>query len=180
KRPLRVSLFRLAGDGTRCNSGAVQELQNIEIMEYFLTEPNRARFAWFETKAIQRLKSGPLPVSEVRSKPLTPFEIKRNFGAQVGLLGVCNRIVAERVGFEPTMELPACRISSAVPSTTRPPLQGPAAFTIPAPGGVVKPALCYRSACERLRPRASLALKKGVRQRGRRALSAIRAAAIAA
>jgi hypothetical protein len=31
--------------------------------------------------------------------------------------------VAERVGFEPTIRLPVCRISSAVPSTTRPPLQ---------------------------------------------------------
>lgn len=32
-------------------------------------------------------------------------------------------IVAERVGFEPTIRLPVCRISSAVLSTTQPPLR---------------------------------------------------------
>ena len=70
-----------------------------------MTEPNRARFAWFETKAIQRLKIAFEAVSEVRSKPLTPFEIKRNFGAQVGLLGVCNLIVAEGMGLKSNLLL---------------------------------------------------------------------------
>ena len=32
-------------------------------------------------------------------------------------------LVAEREGFEPPMELPPCRISSAVQSTTLPPLR---------------------------------------------------------
>lgn len=31
--------------------------------------------------------------------------------------------MAERVGFEPTIRLPVCRISSAVLSTTQPPLR---------------------------------------------------------
>ena len=33
------------------------------------------------------------------------------------------RIVAERVGFEPTVRLPAQRLSRPPPSTTRPPLR---------------------------------------------------------
>ena len=83
-RPPRVSLFGMAGGGTRYNSGVVQETQDIEIMEYLSTEPNRPRFAWFETKAVQRPEIGVSAVSEVRSPPLNPFEIKRNFGAQIG------------------------------------------------------------------------------------------------
>ena len=38
-----------------------------------------------------------------------------------GIVGHAN--MAERVGFEPTIPLRVCRISSAVPSTTRPPLR---------------------------------------------------------
>lgn len=37
-----------------------------------------------ETKAIQRLKSGASAVSEVRSPPLNPLEIKRNLDAKIG------------------------------------------------------------------------------------------------
>ena len=37
-------------------------------------------------------------------------------------------ILAERVGFEPTIPLRVCRISSAVLSTTQPPLQGAKAW----------------------------------------------------
>lgn len=37
-------------------------------------------------------------VSKVRSPLLNPFEIKRNFSAEIGLLGVCNLIVAEGMG----------------------------------------------------------------------------------
>ena len=40
--------------------------------------------------------------------------------------------MAEREGFEPPIRLPVCRISSAVLSTTQPPLRG-------AEGGVLKP-----------------------------------------
>lgn len=32
--------------------------------------------------------------------------------------------MADRVGFEPTIPLQVCRISSAVPSTARPPVRG--------------------------------------------------------
>ena len=115
QRLLRVSLFRLAGDGARYNSGVVMKHQDIEITSSFWTEPNRPRFAWFETKAIQRLKSSVPAASEVRSKPLTPFEIKRNFDAQIGLVGVCNLIVAEGVGFEPTVDSRPRRFSRPVP-----------------------------------------------------------------
>ena len=85
----------MAGGGTRYNPGVIQETQDTEIMEYLSTEPNRPRFAWFETKAVQRPEIGVSAVSEVRSPPLTPFEIKRNSGAQIGLSGVRNMIVAE-------------------------------------------------------------------------------------
>src|SRR5215472_4485797 len=34
-----------------------------------------------------------------------------------------NKVLAEREGFEPPIRLPVCRISSAVLSTTQPPLQ---------------------------------------------------------
>src|SRR5690606_20512118 len=71
----------------------------------------------------KRLKIGFDSVSEVRSKPLTPFEIKRNFGAQIALSRVCNRIVAEREGFEPSIRFPVYTRSRRAPSTTRPPLR---------------------------------------------------------
>ena len=77
-----MSLFRLAGGGTRYNSGVVLKPQDIEIMPHFSTEPNWPRFAWFETKAVQRLETGVLAVSEVRSPLLNPFEIKRILGVQ--------------------------------------------------------------------------------------------------
>ena len=38
-------------------------------------------------------------------------------------MGLQLQEMAERVGFEPTIELPLCRISSAVLSTTQPPLR---------------------------------------------------------
>ncbi len=40
-------------------------------------------------------------------------------------------VMAERVGFEPTIELPLCRISSAVLSTTQPPLRYQKRFSCP-------------------------------------------------
>ncbi len=123
KRPSRVSLLRLFGDRTRYNLGAGRNPQCIEIMMNCYAEPNWQRFARFETKAIQRLKIGFEAVSGVRSKPLTPFEIKRNFGAQIGLLGVCNRKMAEGVGFEPTLRSPVNTLSKRAPSATRPSLR---------------------------------------------------------
>ena len=36
---------------------------------------------------------------------------------------MAHRALAEREGFEPPIQLPVCRISSAVLSTTQPPLQ---------------------------------------------------------
>lgn len=98
KRPPRVTQIGSVGGGTRYNSGVVQKRQSIEITQSFPTEPNRPRFAWFETKAILRLEIGSWPVSEVRSLLLNPFEIKRNFGAQIGGWGVRNLIVAEGMG----------------------------------------------------------------------------------
>lgn len=44
----------MAGEGTRYNSGVVPIHQRIEITPTFQTEPNQPRFAWFETKAVQR------------------------------------------------------------------------------------------------------------------------------
>jgi hypothetical protein len=41
----------------------------------------------------------------------------------------CGGCVAERVGFEPTVRLPVRRISSAVLSTTQPPLPWPCRLT---------------------------------------------------
>jgi hypothetical protein len=35
-----------------------------------------------------------------------------------------SKVLAEREGFEPPIRLPVCRISSAVLSTTQPPLRG--------------------------------------------------------
>lgn len=67
----------MAGGGTRYNSGVVRKWQNLEITAFFPTEPNRARFARFETKAVQRPKIGVSPVSEVRIPPPNPFETKR-------------------------------------------------------------------------------------------------------
>lgn len=89
------AVFGKLGSRVRCNTGVVPKYQSIEITPSFSTEPNRPRFAWFETKAVQRLKIGMPVVSKVRSPLLNPFEIKRDFGAQIGLLGVCNLIVAE-------------------------------------------------------------------------------------
>src|SRR6516165_11772316 len=37
---------------------------------------------------------------------------------------VRNKVLAKREGFEPPIRLPVCRISSAVLSTTQPPLRG--------------------------------------------------------
>ena len=78
--------------------------------------------------------------------------------------------MAERVGFEPTMELPPCRISSAVPSTTRPPLQAFEDIHKIGLASVVENAVCYRFATECLWPRVSLSPNTVLRQRGKACL----------
>lgn len=73
-----------------CQSGSVErgDVDAVALVAAAAQKPSAL------VPAIQRLKIALEAVSGVRSKPLTPFEIKRNFGAQVGRLGVCNRIVA--------------------------------------------------------------------------------------
>jgi hypothetical protein len=58
-------------------------------------------------------------------------------------------IVAEREGFEPPIRLPVCRISSAVHSTTLPPLQVYEIATQSAFGLIVERAGCYPFAFSR-------------------------------
>ena len=87
-RPPRVVSYRMAGRETRYNSGAVRKCQDIEIKSSFRTEPNRARFARFETKAVQRPNSCAAPVSEVRSASANPFETWDKSDALSASLGV--------------------------------------------------------------------------------------------
>ncbi len=95
KRPPRVSPVQADWWRNPLQLGVVRKPQTIETTPLLSTELNRTRFAWFKTKAAQRPKIGARAVSEVRSALLTPFEIKRNFGAQIGTWGVRNMIVAE-------------------------------------------------------------------------------------
>ena len=73
--------------------------------------------------------------------------------------------LAEREGFEPPIRLPVCRISSAVHSTTLPPLQ--AIEGIGLKSGAVTPEIskCYRFATQSLQ-RVSLRRYDRPRQRG--------------
>src|SRR5690242_18591450 len=76
--------------------------------------------------------------------------------------------LAEREGFEPPIRLPVCRISSAVHSTTLPPLQ---AIDVTSDSELAEAAenpICYRIATEYLLGHASVALRGVRRQRGRR------------
>ena len=110
---------------TAAKSSVGAKRQVAENMMFSLTEPNLARFAQKETKALQRPKIAALPVSEVRLVWPNPFEYTKNSAAVGGALRVCKRKLAEREGFEPPMPLQACRISSAVHSTALPPLRSP-------------------------------------------------------
>ena len=87
-------------------------------------EPGRTRFARFETKAVQRPKIGAVPVSEVRSQRLNAFETKRKRPAGGALSLVCYMIMAERVGFEPTVRSRVQRFSRPPRSTAPAPLRG--------------------------------------------------------
>jgi hypothetical protein len=62
--------------------------------------------------------------------------------------------VAEREGFEPPIQLPVCRISSAVLSTTQPPLRAGGAIAPPR----VTLAIALRDLCRQLSPQAFLLL----------------------
>ena len=75
--------------------------------------------------------------------------------------------LAERVGFEPTIPLRVCRISSAVTSTTRPPLQPTAMARVGAhrcrspPGSSASGCWPFRLACSRRCRRAVQAPRNG-------------------
>ena len=81
--------------GTSVKSTVGVKRQTTERLGFYSTEPNRARFAQKETKAIQRLKIAASPVSEVRLVQPTPFEYKRNLGLESGSSAVCKRKLAE-------------------------------------------------------------------------------------
>ena len=78
---------------------------------------------------LQEFRTERMAESEGRSSNLKPRARLRDRpkGRPIGAVSVANwretRKLAEREGFEPPMELPPCRISSAVHSTTLPPLR---------------------------------------------------------
>ena len=121
--PWTVSVGPAAGEIIGNRSGAVIN-QALERDTLSWTEPKLARFARFETKAVQRPHSGLRSVSAVRMVRPRPFETTRKFALSGGAVGVCDGKMADREGFEPPIELPLCRISSAVLSTTQPPVRG--------------------------------------------------------
>ena len=61
------------------------------------TEPEAARFARLETKAVQRPHSGLQSVSAVRMVRPRPFEATRKFALSGGAVGVCDGKMAARV-----------------------------------------------------------------------------------
>ena len=93
--------------------GTVVEIYSIEFCE----EPILCRD--FPAKA----ESGD-PREVICGLPAFP-QGPHNPGARRGLTGSDTKSVAEREGFEPPIGLHLCRISSAVHSTTLPPLQAP-------------------------------------------------------
>jgi hypothetical protein len=102
------------------------------------TEPEAARFVPLETKAVQRPHSGLRSVSAVRMVRPRPFETTRKFALSGGAVGVCDGKMAERGGFEPPIPLRVCRISSAVRSTTLPPLRPYRSSDRTSGGGVIQ------------------------------------------
>ena len=79
---------------TAVKSSVGAKRQVAENMVFSLTEPNLARFAQKETKALQRPKIAALPVSEVRLVWPNPFEYTKNSAAVGGALRVCKRKLA--------------------------------------------------------------------------------------
>src|SRR5690606_19870612 len=67
--------------------------------------PGQMRFAQFETKAVQRRKLDPAPVSEVRPPRLNAFETKRKRPPTGASSRVRYKIMAEGMGFEPTIQV---------------------------------------------------------------------------
>ena len=100
---------------TAVKSSVGAKRQVAENMVFSLTEPNLARFAQKETKALQRPKSADLPVSEVRLVWPNPFEYPKNSAAVGGPLRVCKRKLAEKVRFELTDDLRHRRFSRPLP-----------------------------------------------------------------
>jgi hypothetical protein len=79
-------------------------------------------------------------------------------------LGRTHSVLAEREGFEPPIRLPVCRISSAVHSTTLPPLQTIEGICKSVCGEAVENSNCYRFATQCLWSRVSLPPAEGHRQ----------------
>ncbi len=74
----------------------------------------------------QEIPQGPqAPANSLRTQSQSPIEIVCFGGRRWRKVPEIHRVVAERVGFEPTVPFQARRISSAVHSTTLPPLQAP-------------------------------------------------------
>ena len=124
KTPTPCSLNAAPAKKSAEESSVDQHPQTTEKASFSVTEPIPARFGRKETKAVQRPKISVPPVSEVRSDRLNAFETQRNFCADAALLRVRNKIMAERVGFEPTIESPLYTLSRRAPSTARPSLLG--------------------------------------------------------
>ncbi len=66
-------------------------------------------------KPIQRLEATTRSVSKVRFRPANPFEHKRNFKRESSALEVYDGIMAEGVGFEPTVDLRPRQFSRLLP-----------------------------------------------------------------
>ena len=113
---------------TAVKSSVGAKRQVAENMVFSLTEPNLARFAQKETKALQRPKSAALPVSEVRLVWPNPFEYTKNSATVGGPLRVCKRKLAEREGFEPSVPVRVQRFSRPSQSTTLAPLRAASAM----------------------------------------------------
>ena len=84
-----------AGNGLRANISKAIEKDALSW-----TEPEAARFAPLETKAVQRPHSGLRSVSAVRMVRPRPFETTRKFALSGGAVGVCDGKMAVRRGFE--------------------------------------------------------------------------------
>ncbi len=91
-----------AGETTRNRAGGGIS-QAIERYALFSNEPEAARFARLETKAVQRPQSGVRSVSEVRTLLPNPFETTRKLGVVGVAVRVCDGKLAEGMGFEPTV-----------------------------------------------------------------------------
>ena len=92
-------------------------------MRFYLTEPILARFGRKETKGLQRPILSLSPVSEVRSPSQIPLKTSKKHRPFSGLGPVREEKLAERVGFEPTVQLPVLRFSRPTRSTAPAPLQ---------------------------------------------------------